>query len=100
MFFQDPNFILPLLLILVSKFLLVVSDISPSFLQDIKFARPQDAVNLVRSDIDIDIDIDILSNQIRPLTPSLQQQYVACHLRFQLFSWTALFSLSNMSNFY
>ena len=88
MFFQDPNFILPLLLILVSKFLLVVSDISPSFLQDIKFSRPQDAVNLVRSDIDIDmdIDIDILSNQIRSLTSSLQQQYVACGLWFQLFS--------------
>ena len=36
-------------------------------------------------DIDTDIDIDIPSNQIRPLPPSLQQQYVACHLRFQLF---------------
>ena len=82
MFFQDLNFILPWLLILVSKFLLVILEIPPNFLQDIKFACPLDAVNLVCSDI----DIDTLSNPIRSLPPSLQQQYVACDLRFQLFS--------------
>ena len=34
MYFQALNFILPWLLILVSKFLFVILDISPSFLQD------------------------------------------------------------------
>ena len=38
MFFQDLNFILPWLLILVWKFLLVILYIPPRFLQDIKFA--------------------------------------------------------------
>jgi hypothetical protein len=53
----------------VCKFLLVILEISPSFLQDIKNALPLDAVNLVCSDI----DIDILSNQIRFLTHSSWQ---------------------------
>ena len=64
MFFQDLNFVLPWFVIAVSKFLLVILEISPSFLQDITIALPLDAVNLVC----MDIDIDILSNQIRSLT--------------------------------
>ena len=55
MFFQDLNFVLPWSIIAVSKFLLVILEISPSFLQDITIALPLDAVNLVCSDIDIDI---------------------------------------------
>jgi len=51
------------------QFLLIILEISPSFLQDIKIALPLDAFSLVCSDI----DIDILSNQIRSLTHSLQQ---------------------------
>ena len=43
--------------IAVYKFLLVILEISPSFLQDITIAVPLDVVNLVCSDIDIDIDI-------------------------------------------
>ena len=66
-FFQNLNFILPRLIILVSKFLLVILVISPSFLQDIKIALPLDAVNLVCS------DIDILNNQIR----SFDTQFMA-----------------------
>jgi len=68
-FFQDLNFILPWLIIVVSEFLLVILEISPSFLRDIKIALPLDAVNLECSDI----DIDILSNKIRFLTHSLWQ---------------------------
>ena len=41
--------------IAVYKFLLVILEISPSFLQDITIALPLDDVNLVCSDIDIDI---------------------------------------------
>jgi len=62
MFLQDLNFIRLWLIIVVSEFLLVILEISPSFLQDIKIALPLDAVNLECSDIDI--DTDILSNQI------------------------------------
>jgi len=43
------------LTIAVYKFLLVILEISPSFLQDITIALPLDDVNLVCSDIDIDI---------------------------------------------
>jgi hypothetical protein len=80
--FQDLNFVLLWLIIVVSEFLLVILEISPSFLQDIKIALPLDAVNLVCSDT----DVDILSNHIRSLTHSLRQYHVACNLRFQLFS--------------
>jgi len=67
MFFQDLNNVLPWLIILVSKFFLVIVEISSSFLQGIKIDLPLDAVNLVCS------DIDILCNQIRYLTHSLWQ---------------------------
>jgi len=55
MFFQYINFVLPWLIIAVYKILLVILEISPSFLQDITIALPLDAVSLVCSDIDIDI---------------------------------------------
>jgi hypothetical protein len=79
--FQDLYFILPLLIIMFSKFLLVILEVSPSFLQDIKIYLPLDVVNVVCSDT----DMNILSNQIRSLTPNLQQQYVGCELRFQFY---------------
>ena len=69
MFFQDLNFILPWLIIAVYKFFLVMLEIEPSFLQDIKIDLQLDAVTLVCSDR----NIVILSNQIRSLTNSLQQ---------------------------
>jgi len=64
MFFQDLNFILPRLIIAVSKFLLVMLEISPSILQDIKIDLQLYAVNLVCSGT----DKGILTNQISSLT--------------------------------
>ena len=40
MFFQDVNFVLPWLITVVSEFLLVILEISPSFLQNITIALP------------------------------------------------------------
>jgi len=76
MFYQYINFVLPGLIIAVYKFLLVILEISPRFVQDITIALPLYAVNLVCSDIDMDILSKLNDNVGKLLCRELNTNYM------------------------